>query len=177
MKVSSTLLSCASPVFAAMLRGSFAEGQLSKSAESPAEVSVEEDDEEALVLLCKLLHFRHDEDSTLRKLMPTSLTEKVVQLAKIVDKYDCIDAFELIGEGLLSRCARFAEDTLPFVNMANLAAAAYLLQQEWYFALFTRRLVLQYNEPFSLLNESQHGKLLPPLTLRKLLLGILVIIG
>ncbi|KAK5704494.1 hypothetical protein LTR17_021845 [Elasticomyces elasticus] len=166
IRVSSTLLSYASPVFAAMLKGSFAEGRMSKTVDSPAEIRLEDDDDEAFVLLCKLLHFRHDGDSTLRNMTPAALTERVVRLAKIADKYDCIDAFELIGEGLLSRCARCAEDTLPFVSMANLAAAAYLLQQEWYFALFTRRLVLQYNEPFSVLSGAQYANSLPSLTLR-----------
>ncbi|KAK4894655.1 hypothetical protein LTR49_028360 [Elasticomyces elasticus] len=165
IRVSSTLLSYASPVFAAMLKGSFAEGRMSKTVDSPAEIRLEDGDDEAFVLLCKLLHFRHDGDSTLRNMTPAALTERVVRLAKIADKYDCIDAFELIGEGLLSRCARCAEDTLPFVSMANLAAAAYLLQQKWYFALFTRRLVLQYNEPFSVLSGAQYANSLPSLTL------------
>ncbi|KAK0246741.1 hypothetical protein LTR35_018014 [Friedmanniomyces endolithicus] len=159
IKVSSTLLSCTSPVLAAMLNGSFAEGQLSKTVDNPA------DDDESLVLLCNLLHFRHAEAKILQNLAPTTLAEKTVRLATIADRYDRVDACGFIGEALLSRCAKFAEDVLPFGSAANLAAAAYLLQQAWYFAVFNRRLVLRYSEPFSEVNDHPYGNSLLPLTL------------
>jgi len=167
IKVSSTLLSCASPGFAAMLNGSFAEGQLSKTVDNPARVPIEDDDDESLVLLCNLLHFRHAEAKILQNLASTTSAENTVRLATIADRYDCVDGCGFIDGALLSRCARFAEDVLPFGSAANLAAAAYLLQQAWYFALFTRRLVLRYSEPFSEVNDHPYGKSLPPLTLRE----------
>jgi hypothetical protein len=163
-RVSSALLSCASPVFTTMLNGNFMEGQILKSAENPAEIAIQDDDHEAFIFLCNLLHFRHDATSVLDNQEPTLLAEKLVRLAIAVDKYDCVNAFCLIGEGLLSRCAR---ETLPFVGMALLASAAYLLQSRWYFALFTRRLILRYNESFTTLHQSLYGDLLPTPTICK----------
>lgn len=55
IKVSSTLLPCASPVFATMLKGSFAEGQMSKTVDILARIPLEDDDDESLVLLCNLI--------------------------------------------------------------------------------------------------------------------------
>lgn len=161
-RVSSALLSCASPVFTTMLNGNFKEGQIPKSAENPAEIAIQDDDHEAFIFLCNLLHFRHNATRVLDNQEPTILAEKLVRLAIAVDKYDCVDAFRLIGEGLLSRCAR---ETLPFVGMALLASAAYLLQSRWYFALFTRRLILRYNESFTTLHQNLYGDILPTRTI------------
>lgn len=161
-RVSSALISCASPVFETLLNGNFREGRIPKSAENPAEIAIQDDDHEAFVSLCNLLHFRHDVASFLDNQEPTILAEKLVRLAIAVDKYDCIDAFRLIGEGLLSRYAR---ETLPFVGMALLASAAYLLQSRSYFALFTRRLILRYNESFTTLHQSLYGDILPICTI------------
>jgi hypothetical protein len=152
-RVLSALLSCASPFFfTTLLNGNFREGRIPKSAENPAEIAIQDDDHEAFILLCNLLHFRHDVASFLDNQEPTILTEKLVRLATVVDKYDCIDAFRLIGEGLLNRCAR---ETLPFVGMAPLASAAYLLQSRWYFALFTRRFLTSIYSTLQL--SVQHG--------------------
>jgi len=143
IRASSALLSCASPVFTTLLNGNFRERRIPKGAENPAEIAIQDDDHEAFILLCNLLRSGHDVVSFLGSQEPTILAEELVRLAIAVDKYDCIDAFRLIGEELLSRCAT---ETLPFVGMALLASAAYLLQSCCYFALFTRRLSLRYNE-------------------------------
>ncbi|KAK6388545.1 hypothetical protein LTR95_019731, partial [Oleoguttula sp. CCFEE 5521] len=89
-----------------------------------------------------------------------------VQLATVVDKYDYIRAFKLIGEALLGRCAMpTTGGSLPFAGMASLAVAAFSMQHEWYFSLFTRRMILRYKEPFAALSDSQYCRLLPPLAL------------
>lgn len=165
-RVSSALLSCASPVFATLLNGDFREGQIPKSAENPAEIAIQDEDHESFILLCNLLHFRHEVVNFLGDQESTTVAERLVRLAIAVDKYDCIDAFRLIGEGLLSRCAR---ETLPFLGMALLASAAYLLQSRWYFALFTRRLILRYSESFTTLHQSLYGNILPTRTICELL--------
>ena len=62
IRVSSKVLSLASPVFAAMLRPNFAEGQglvNTTSQEIPA-INLHDDDTEAMLWLCKALHFKQD---------------------------------------------------------------------------------------------------------------------
>ena len=79
LRVSSKVLSLASPVFAAMLSPRFAEGQ--KPSEKEWTVSLPDDDAEALSAVCRAIHFvsiSADEVSL-------SLLEEV---AKVCDKYD-----------------------------------------------------------------------------------------
>ena len=79
IRVSSKVLSLASPVFAAMLSPRFAEGQ--KPSEKDWTVSLPYDDPEALSVVCRVIHFvkiTSDEVSL-------SLLEEV---ASVCDKYD-----------------------------------------------------------------------------------------
>lgn len=87
IRVSSKVLSLASPVFAAMLSPRFAEGQALLTSTSPeiSSISFPDDNSEAMIWLCKALHFRKDltvdiEFSLLR------------ELAILCDKYDLVGA-------------------------------------------------------------------------------------
>ena len=55
--VSSEVMSIASPVFAAMFDGRFAEGQ-DLSSEAPREVDLPDDDPELVKLLCEIVHLK-----------------------------------------------------------------------------------------------------------------------
>src|SRR5277367_6787997 len=61
--VSSKVFSLASPVFAAMLSPQFKEGN-SLSSGNGCEITLPEDDPEAMTLLCNCLHFRTDQIPT-----------------------------------------------------------------------------------------------------------------
>ena len=83
IRVSSKVLSLASPVFAAMLSPNFAEGQglgNTNSPEIPA-INLHDDNAEAMLWLCKTLHFKQD----LNVAIDFSLLK---ELAILCDKYE-----------------------------------------------------------------------------------------
>ncbi|MCJ1453530.1 hypothetical protein MMC28_003877 [Mycoblastus sanguinarius] len=84
VRVSSKVLTLASPVFAAMLSPRFAEGHAlsDKNNESVPSISLPDDDPEAVIWLCNALHFRQNADENL---FCFPLLEK---MAHLCDKYD-----------------------------------------------------------------------------------------
>ena len=90
------------------------------------------------------------------------------KIAVVADKYEIIDALKLSYEALLSRYVLYATTArLSMLQLGNLIAAAYLLQQPKYFTLFTRRLILDYCAPFSSLTEYPCADFIPLRVLRK----------
>lgn len=86
IRVSSTILTLASPVFAAMLGSSFLEGRnLSTRGTEPYELRLPDDDAETVILFCLVLHYQRKIDDSIS----LSLFEK---LALLCDKYDCANA-------------------------------------------------------------------------------------
>lgn len=87
IRVSSKVLSLASPVFAAMLSPRFAEGQAlltSTSTDTPS-ISLPDDNSEAMIWLCKALHFKKD--------LPVDIDFSLLrELAILCDKYDLVGA-------------------------------------------------------------------------------------
>jgi len=91
--VSSKVLTLISPIFSAMLGPSFREGkELSRSTLFvPFEKALQEDDPEAMRLLCLLTHSKSD---SIPKEMPLSTVLKLVVLC---DKYDCMEVMRLLA--------------------------------------------------------------------------------
>lgn len=86
IRASSTILTLASPVFAAMLGSSFWEGsQLSTRGTEPYELRLPEDDAETAIFFCLVLHYQRKIDDSIS----LSLFEK---LALFCDKYNCASA-------------------------------------------------------------------------------------
>ena len=89
IRVSSKVLSLASPVFAAMLSPKFAEGQAllnATSADTPS-LFLRDDDSQAMIWLCKALHFKQDVTVDIS----FSLLKKKAILS---DKYDLVGALK-----------------------------------------------------------------------------------
>lgn len=84
IKASSKILSLASPVFAAMLGPNFLEGS-HLSTTDPYQLHLPEDDAEAMIWFCLVLHYRRDIDECIS----LSLFEK---MALLCNKYDCAKA-------------------------------------------------------------------------------------
>ena len=83
--VSSKVLGLASPVFMAMFKRGFQEGENLFSG-SLRPVHLPDDDPEAVTILCNILHLRH-------RLIPRVVTlETLTNMVVICDKYDCKDA-------------------------------------------------------------------------------------
>ena len=93
-QVSSHALCLTSPVFRAMLgaNGKFKESkdlQGKKSGEPPVEITLHDDDPEALAVILRIVHHQHD-------CVPESLSEaNLWQIAILVDKYDLREATKL----------------------------------------------------------------------------------
>ena len=87
MLVSSYMLSHASPVFKAMLSPKYQEEtELNNSSTSTLEVALPDDDPESISLMCHILHTRNNSVPNYLKL------SKILDLARVVDKYDCCEA-------------------------------------------------------------------------------------
>jgi hypothetical protein len=103
VRVSSVVLSYASSIFATMLGDKFLEGQHERSALHPKRIDLPNDDPEAMVSLCKMIHF-HTEDSEILNGLPSlQLSVRLLNVAILMDKYDCIDALCLASDATLGR--------------------------------------------------------------------------
>jgi hypothetical protein len=176
LRVSSVILSSASPVFKTMFGPNFAEGHGRRSAEEPKEIPCPDDDDAATIRLCRLIHHQYDHrdvsfcavDAT-----PESTTqhaEEFLALAILADKYGCTDMVRAIGGSMFadlrssSLCSIFTAETL-----VTLAAASYAMADCYLFALFTRRLGLDYAMSYSQLTKHHALAILPSEFLRKCL--------
>lgn len=134
-----------SKVFQAMLSPNFSEGQafLNNKTEKPVTLSLPDDDDEALVALCCMLH--GDKDYTSH---PSDNTSSLLKFANLVDKYDCL-AFTTPGLRAL-----FPEFPSTSEYDADLLEAMYLLDD---FEKYTRRLMMQLNHNSMVLSEDSEN--------------------
>lgn len=136
VRVSSKVLSLASPVLAAMLNPKFAEGQALLNATSPdtPSISLPDDDSEAVVWLCKALHFTKD----LKVDINFSLLRK---LAILCDKYDLVDALNPWSHAWLQE---WPGSTHGVDSHAEMLWISYALGNEEYFWRNSRSLMQLY---------------------------------
>lgn len=142
--VSSKVLMLASPVFRAMFDGAFGEAQfLSSNQKKKLVTAVElpEDNDEAMLLLCSLLHFKGDEG-------PLAV-ELLLELAVLVDKYHCASALRYMTPTLL---APFWMRT-PIEASRSLVAICYLLRYPAGFARVTRSLIMSESVSYVCLED------------------------
>lgn len=115
--VSSKVLALASPVFERMFNSSFKEGLINHKMPQQRLVPLPEDDAEAFILLCRVLHHRSHE-------IPRSLTGNCLEkLAIICDKYNCISPIAFAGEVWL----RAGIKSATAEDLSKLLFAAYIL--------------------------------------------------
>ncbi|KAK5692390.1 hypothetical protein LTR97_010698 [Elasticomyces elasticus] len=174
IRVSSAILSAASPVFKAMLGPHFQEGQQARSAERPREIELPEDGAYGMEIMLQWLHGNVDE-----AFGDDGHPCCVAHVAVHLDKYGCPRSFSLIGEALLKRCAEACtarcsgDDEELFETVAWSAKAAYLLKSSDLFTQFTRRLILDGTEPFSNIPKLAAGEQMP----NKEILPVTVLLG
>jgi len=158
LRVSSAILFSASPVFKRMFGPNFAEGQGERSSKNPRKITLSDDDVSAMTKLCRILHHQSETRDTLLT-QDTDHTpaetigrciDDLFALTVVSDKYDCSDSVEAVVKYLLSEyaspslCERMsARATLV------LSAIAYKIYDCRHFALFTRRLVLDFGVSYS----------------------------
>ena len=89
LRMNSKALSLASPVFKALLKPNFLEGQALRDRKM-VRVEFPEDDTEAMTTLCKLIHYRPDDTTNVE-------VDLLVNLAVLTDKYDCVGTSSCYG--------------------------------------------------------------------------------
>ena len=138
IRASSKVLSLASLVFDKMLGPHFAEGQsllekgsLEKSAVSPTEVTLPDDDPEAMILFCDTIHFRKHATSDIA--FPL-----LAKMASLSEKYDCSLALGSVSEVWLSNLIGTLEGESCFAKMLWIS---YALGNHHAFARISREMI------------------------------------
>lgn len=159
LRVFSSILTRASKPFAAMFDGRFAEGE-SLSGSSPKKIKLVDDNPEAMRLLCNILHMQND------KLPHTLSSEQLIDIALLVDKYDCSRAVKLASSVWLQRAeAQLTTGTLE--ERLSAVAAAYLLDEPVAFRRITSSIVLNEADSLARLKDRELMSSIPVHTLRK----------
>lgn len=141
--VSSKVLSLASPVFKKLFGPHFAEGS-QVSSTSPGSVSLSEDNAEALVALCQILHYQFQEveyDPPLKF---------INSIAVVADKYDCVRALTQWSTNCLHLKLRTEPNGL---GAAELLFPAVLFDSPVIFQDVTKSMIYS-------LSSSEYGRLL-----------------
>lgn len=148
MRVDSRCLRRASKVFAAMFSTRFAEGQ-NLSPLEPKEVPLPEDDHEHMLVLCNAFHLKNE------VLESTPTTSDMLNLAVLIDKYDCAEAVRFISKAWLLGWKKTYHQpwrkTYYQQDVERLVAAAYLMRDQEQFRVYTKVLVVWHESSLGLL--------------------------
>ena len=141
IRTSSKVLSLASPVFARMLGTHFAEGQsllekgsLGNSAVSPTEVTLPDDDPEAMILFCDTIHYK-------QHATPVIAFPLLAKMASLSDKYDCSVALSSVSDIWLSNFRGSKEGEDCYVRMLWIS---YALGNHRVFSKISRYMIHEY---------------------------------
>jgi hypothetical protein len=126
------------------------------STQLPEEVSVPEDDADAMQIICCVLHHRND-------LVSETITAKMIlRIAVEVDKYDLKTALKYTSLDWLKPQIKF-----KMKETGRLLAAAYLFDNTNAFAAHTKSLILNCNELYlNLVKDKLISQVLPSEILR-----------
>ena len=119
VRVSSAIMSYASPVFKAMLNKKFQEGS-NLATSSTVEISLPDENPQDMLIICHVLHMHHWVAP-----IPTSV-QQIIQLGRICDKYDCTEAVVASAGQWITERLRLAGD----VERGQLLYAACLFDDE-----------------------------------------------
>lgn len=168
LRVSSVILSNASPMMKAMLSPRW-EGKTARSAEDPKEIELPDDDTGTMTRLCRLLHHKRDvpEASVNSDTIKAGVRE-LFDLVVLSDKYQCTTAIQLAGEYVLSDLCALPESRGMTVELVlKLLGAAWMLENDRYFSLLTRRLVLDWTTCYSQLIDHPAFEQVPEIVMSK----------
>lgn len=145
LRVSSSSLASASKVFRSMFSPHYSEGQnLGDISSGLKEVPMPEDDADAMEIICSLIHFRSVPEEIDASLM--------LQIAVAADKFDC-------GIVLQHASIVWADRTKSkgLVELAQLMAASYLLDNSKAFSKVTLAMVFLHRDSYLALAEQDVG--------------------
>lgn len=129
----------------------------SHNTSDPAHLDAKEDDGDAMLLLCNIIHLRND------KLPSRIPTETLHHLAVLAEKYACTVAVGRATVGWFDKL--YHAPSQEYVDVCRAIEAAILLDEPMFFTRFTERWLLQ--EPFGGKfnvppNADARTKMLPP---------------
>ena len=142
------MLKLSSAYFRSRLGAEWPEGQGEYSAASPLELSLQDTLPGAVYVLCQIAHCRQDvtprfldfERSWSQILRPSY---EFLDLAEVADRYHFVQDMAIQWTGLMSSFANLTVGRHSTLQaLLHQVSAAFLLDQQRMFALFTRRLVL-----------------------------------
>ncbi|KAF5702947.1 hypothetical protein FGLOB1_9320 [Fusarium globosum] len=149
LRVRSMLLMAASKPFSVMFGPNWKEGHDMHGRGSPFDLSLPDDNANALKIICSIIHYQNEE-------IPRTLTASdVFAVAVAADKYDCVNALKFASETWL----RISSDEAG--NLMLLTAAAYLFQNAKAFKKITGALVLNYDGPYHALSSDEFESVIP----------------
>lgn len=142
--VSSKILSVSSPVFKAMLSDKFKEGREFASTKQPSQpytLTLHDDDIEAAILLCKILHFN-------LKLAETPTPECLEKLAFLCDKYQCTEAMRYYGIVWVRDWLLAHDSKTPQIdNLCRLLVFSYVIDLPYEYLSISWKLFLYHKGP------------------------------
>ncbi|OCL06376.1 hypothetical protein AOQ84DRAFT_343406 [Glonium stellatum] len=149
LRVHSLFLKTVSKHFSAMFKPVWKEGHNMIGQDSPVELPLPEDDAATLELICAVIHHQV-------KLVPQTLSpDKLLKVAIMVDKYDCVDSLNSASASWFRSCKAEAEDLM------RVAAAAYLFNNAQAFKESTKALILNYGGSYLALPYEDIKSIIP----------------
>ncbi|USW55797.1 Putative BTB/POZ domain-containing protein [Septoria linicola] len=139
LQVSSATLSSISPVFKALLGPHFREGQQPRSSSNPVSISLPDDESDDMNRLCQIAHLKFEED------LESLYCDDILQLAVLVDKYDCSALLQPQSAGiLLSWLLNHPPGHVSFtpVSIWRIALAAFLMRSMQAFRDATEKIIV-----------------------------------
>ncbi|KAI4156333.1 MAG: hypothetical protein LQ340_000358 [Diploschistes diacapsis] len=139
MLVSSHTLSNSSPTLQALLRPGFREGNFERSAASPLPLDLPEDNEVAMEMLLKLMHFSPDVCSGSRDTgKEQNPYGRLRQLAILADKYCCTPVVYHLCDTWMNSLAA-VDNTMQ--ELDDLTHVAFLTRNDQRFSTFVTRML------------------------------------
>jgi hypothetical protein len=136
LQVNSCVLKNASKVFNAMFGPHFREGQ-DLHGNSPKEISMPDDNADALTIICRILHLCNDS-------IPASQTpSEVLQIAIAADKFDCVMRLKFHTAKWLN-----LGNTQDILELGRLSVASYILNNACAFAQLTFAMISRSRDSY-----------------------------
>lgn len=149
IRVCKALLSFASAYFKALFNHSFKENN---AVDQGADIVLKEDEPDALVNLCKVLHMKY---TWPKPMNPTEL----LHLAIVADKYSCVEAIRLAAEPLFPTA--LTSDTTKSTDTRDLMVASFLLDHAYFFNTYSMVMLMLFSDPLPEMALAGVGQRIP----------------
>ena len=157
IQVYSCILKLASRVFAAMLGPHFAEGQRISSIH-PGAIALPDDDVDAMVEICEVLHHRYTHIEHLPEV------DKIYNIASTADKYECTYALRPTFAAWMTTFEpdnRYGQCRYKINDLFKLMAATYIFDDARGFKKVTTPLVMHYTENYVMYFDKSISSFVP----------------